>query len=76
MQDGKAVLVEGMKGFDGKTFSQYAKVNPYQNRIDYYNENPDRNRQASQRNVVAEAQKDKTAEKQDNKRARSRGVSQ
>lgn len=57
LQDGKAVLVEGMKGFDGKTFSQYAKVNFNQGRIIYYNENPDRKRDASQRNVVAEAQK-------------------
>ena len=76
MQDGKAVLIEGMKGFDGKTFSQYAKVNASKTRIDYYNENPDRNRQASQRNVVAEARKNKQAENQGNKRTRSRSVAQ
>ncbi|KAB4253882.1 DUF3945 domain-containing protein [Bacteroides uniformis] len=76
LQDGKAVLIEGMKGFDGKTFSQYAKVNYNQGRIDYYNENPDRNRQASQRNVVAEAQKNKQAESRGNKRTNSRSVSQ
>lgn len=76
LQDGKAVLIEGMKGFDGKTFSQYAKVNYNQGRIDYYNENPDRNRQVSQRNVVAEAQKNKQAESRGNKRTNSRSVSQ
>lgn len=76
LQDGKAVLIEGMKGFDGKTFSQYAKVNANQGRIDFYNENPDRNRQASQRNVVAEARKNKQSETQGNKRTRSRSVSQ
>ena len=65
-----------MKGFDGKTFSQYAKVNANQGRIDFYNENPDRNRQASQRNVVAEARKNKQSETQGNKRTRSRSVSQ
>lgn len=76
LQDGKAVLIEGMKGFDGKTFSQYAKVNAGRTRIDYYNENPDRNKQASQRNVVAEAQKNKQSENRGNKRTKSRSVAQ
>ena len=56
LQSGKAVLVEGMKGFDGKSISQYVKLNSNQNKLDFYNENPDRNRNASQRNVVAEKQ--------------------
>ena len=56
LQSGKAVLVEGIKGFDGKTISQYVKLNSNQNKLDFYNENPDRNRNASQRNVVAEKQ--------------------
>lgn len=54
LQNGKSVLVEGMKGFDGKSISQYVKLNANQNKLDFYNENPDRNRNASQRNVVAE----------------------
>ena len=54
LQSGKSVLVEGMKGFDGKSISQYVKLNSNQNKLDFYNENPDRNRNASQRNVVAE----------------------
>lgn len=57
LQDGKAVLVEGIKGYDGKTISQYVKANFNQGRLDFYNENPDRKRDASQRNVVAGAQK-------------------
>lgn len=56
LQNGKSVLVEGIKGFDGKTISQYVKLNSNQNKLDFYNENPDRNRNASQRNVVAEKQ--------------------
>lgn len=56
LQSGKSVLVEGMKGFDGKSISQYVKLNSSQNKLDFYNENPDRNRNASQRNVVAEKQ--------------------
>ena len=56
LQNGKAVLVEGMKGYDGKTISQYVKMNANQSKLDFYNENPDRNRNASQRNVVAEKQ--------------------
>ena len=56
LQSGKAVLVEGMKGFDGKSITQYVKLNANQNKLDFYNENPDRNRNASQRNVVAEKQ--------------------
>ena len=57
LQDGKAVLVEGIKGYDGKTISQYVKANFNHGRLDFYNENPDRKRNASQRNVVAAAQK-------------------
>ena len=57
LQSGKAVLVEGIKGYDGKTISQYVKANFNQGRLDFYNENPDRKRDASQRNVVANTQK-------------------
>ena len=57
LQSGKAVLVEGIKGYDGKTISQYVKANFNQGRLDFNNENPDRKRDASQRNVVANAQK-------------------
>jgi hypothetical protein len=69
LQDGKAVLVEGMKGFDGKPFDSYLKVNFNQGKLDYYNENPDQKKDASQRNVVAEkqAKKQEQADKKENK---------
>ncbi len=57
LQSGKAVLIEGIKGYDGKTISQYVKANFNQGRLDFYNENPDRRRDASQRNVVSAAQR-------------------
>ena len=71
LQSGKAVLVEGIKEYDGKTISQYVKANFNQGRLDFYNENPDRKREASQRNVVADAQKQGQEAKQSNRRSRA-----
>ncbi|NDV81555.1 DUF3945 domain-containing protein [Bacteroides sp. 51] len=71
LQDGKAVLVEGMKGFDGKQFSQYVKANFNQGKLDYYNENPDRKKDASQRNVVAQGQN----QQQENKKSKGKSKS-
>lgn len=73
LQDGKAVMVEGMKGYDGKQFSQYVKANFNQGRLDYYNENPDRKRDASQQNVVNQAQNQEA--KQNNKKSRGKSIS-
>ncbi len=70
LQDGKAVLVEGMKGYDGNQFSQYVKANFNQGRLDYYNENPDRKKDASQRNVVNQGQN----QQQDNKKSRGKSI--
>jgi len=72
LQDGKAVHVQGMKGFDGNAFDSYVKVNRNQGKLDYYNENPDLKKGASQRNVVAEKQSEesKNDAKQDKKRSR------
>lgn len=72
LQDGKAVKIEGMVGYDGKVFDQYAKVNFNQGKINYYNENPDQKRDASQRNVVAEAQKN--AAQKEQKKSRGKGI--
>ena len=72
LQDGKAVLVEGIKGYDGKTISQYVKANFNQGRLDSYNENPDRKRDASQRNVVANAQKQ--GQEQNNRKSKGAGI--
>lgn len=76
LQDDKAVLVQGMKGFDGKPFDSYVKVNRNQGKLEYYNENPNQKKDASQRNVVAEKQDNKQNEdkkkdeKLDKKRSR------
>ncbi len=72
LQDGKAVLVEGIKGYDGKTISQYVKANFNQGRLDFYNENPDRKRDASQRNVVANAQKQ--GQEQNSRKSKGVGI--
>ena len=72
LQSGKAVLVEGIKGYDGKTISQYVKANFNQGRLDFYNENPDRKRDASQRNVVANAQKQ--GQEQNNRKSKGASI--
>jgi len=75
LQDGKAVEVKGMKGFDGSTFDSFLKVNWNQGKMDYYNENPDLKKDASRRNVVDERQAQKESQgdddnKQGNKKSR------
>ena len=64
LQDGKAVLVHGIKGYDGKIISQYAKVNKEQTGINLSNDNPDLRQ--SQRNANRQAQ--------DNTQKRGRGI--
>ena len=72
LQSGKAILVEGIKGYDGKTISQYVKANFNQGRLDFYNENPDRKRDAAQRNVVANAQKQ--GQEQNNRKSKGASI--
>ena len=74
LQSGKSVLVEGIKGYDGKTISQYVKANFNQGRLDFYNENPDRKRDASQRNVVANAQKQGQEQKQGGRKSKGASI--
>lgn len=40
LQDGKTILVEGLKN-NGQSFSSYLKVNPYSGQLQYFQENPD-----------------------------------
>ena len=68
LQDGRAVLVEGMTGFDGKQFSQYVKANFNQGKLEYYNENPDRKRDAAQR------QNQGVKREQASKQSRGKGI--
>ena len=73
LQDGKAVLIEGMTGFDGKPFAQYVKANFNTGRLDYYNEDPTKNRNASQRNVVAQSQERRQSQGQSTESRQKRG---
>ncbi|MDY3141765.1 MAG: DUF3945 domain-containing protein [Parabacteroides sp.] len=77
LQDGKAVLIDGMKGYDGKLFSQYVRANFNTGRLDYYNEDPTRKRDASQRNVVApnQGQRQARGQNRETRRAKGQGVS-
>lgn len=76
LQDGKAVLVEGMTGFDGKQFSQYVKANFNRGKLEYYSENPDRKRDASQRQVATQHQgpKESSRQEQAGKKSRGKGI--
>ena len=58
------------QGYDGKTISQYVKANFNQGRLDFYNENPDRRRDASQRNVVSATQR----QGEENRQARGASI--
>ena len=78
LQDGKAVLVEGMKGFDGNEFSSYVKVNQNQGQLDYYKEDPDKPRTAQSNDTKQQAgQKQNEAkeekEQKEQKPKKSRG---
>ncbi len=75
LQDGKAVLVEGMTGFDGKQFSRYVKANFRNRKLDYYGENPDRKRAAAQRTGAAQRQSQQETSKQEQNSKKSRGKS-
>lgn len=72
LQDGKAVLIEGMKGFDGKEFSSYVKVNANQGKLDYYNDNPDKPKNGLRSSGPAERAQTQSAA-QDNKPKARRG---
>jgi hypothetical protein len=45
LQDGKAVHVTGMKGFEGQDFSSWLKINTRMGHLDYFTSNPDQPRQ-------------------------------
>jgi hypothetical protein len=67
LQDGKGVLIEGIKGYDGKVISQYAKVSKDQSHLEFTNDNPDTRRERSQRN-------NGFRQTQDNRQGRGRGI--
>lgn len=56
LQDGKAILVSGLKGRGGKEFSTYMKVSPNTGALNFFQENPDRPRNTRQQTAQAETQ--------------------
>ena len=85
LQDGKAVYVENMKGYNGD-FSSWLKVNENQGKLDYYKENPDMKKETGQnqaegkqqdnsRKADSEEKKENREKKQDTTKSRSRKVS-
>jgi hypothetical protein len=68
LQDGKPVEVHGLKGYDGKEFSSWLKVNQKMGHIEAYTENTDRPRQnAQQTENAAKRQPEKETKKQPEK---------
>lgn len=72
MQDGKAVLIEGMKMNDGSTFSQWARVNKAGNGMEYFTENPDVRKETSLQAGQAHVADPK--QDQDNKQSQGRRI--
>ena len=53
LQNGKAVLITGMTGYDGKEFSSWLKVSNNQGKMDFFVENPDKPRQSARQTESA-----------------------
>lgn len=56
LQDGKAILVSGLKGRGGQEFSTYMKVSPNTGALNFFQENPDRPRNTRQQAAQAKTQ--------------------
>lgn len=54
LQDGKAILVSGLKGRGGKEFSTYMKVSPNTGTLNFFQENPDKPRNTQQQAAQAD----------------------
>lgn len=54
LQDGKAILVSGLKGRGGKEFSTYMKVSPNTGALNFFQENPDKPRNTQRQAVQAD----------------------
>lgn len=54
LQDGKAILVSGMKGPNNQPFSSYLKINANTGQLQYFQENPDIRRNTSRRTAQAD----------------------
>jgi len=76
LQDGKAVQIIGMKGYDGKEFSSWLKVNSNQARLDYYPENPDKPRHGEGQATAQTATPDSKQQPETSKSASKQTVRQ
>ena len=54
LQDGKAILVSGLKGRGGKEFSTYMKVSPNTGALNFFQENPDKPRNTQRQAAQAD----------------------
>ncbi|WP_455601280.1 DUF3945 domain-containing protein [Bacteroides rodentium] len=70
LQDGKTILVEGLKN-NGQSFSSYLKVNPYSGQLQYFQENPDIRRDTSRRAAQTETAQ---SQQQEQKKGASQAV--
>jgi hypothetical protein len=72
LQDGKPVLIEGMRVNGGTPYSQWAQVSQSGNRLNWYNENPDKLREtaAARRAAQIQAAPVKRDQKEEQKKGR------
>lgn len=68
LQDGKAILVSGLKGRGGQEFSTYMKVSPNTGALNFFQENPDRPRNTRQQ--AAQAAQTETQQQEQKKGAK------
>lgn len=71
LQDGKAILVSGLKGANNKEFSSYLRVNANSGQLQYFQENPDIRRDASRRTAQAD---NNQSQQQEQKKASKQAV--
>ena len=69
LQDGKAILVSGLKKNGGEEFSTYIKVSPNTGALNYFQENPDK-----PRNTQQNAQANNDTQQQEQKKGAKQAV--
>ena len=69
LQDGKTILVSGLKGRGGNEFSTYMKVSPNTGALNFFQENPDKPRNTQQRTQADNSQSQQQEQKRGAKQA-------
>jgi len=73
MQKGFKLSIDKTGKDQGKAaYANAYKVNQNQGKLDYYTQNPDQKKDASQRNVIAEKQSQKQSQGDDDKQEKKR----